>query len=119
MFCCRRSEQTIEYTAVSYAWGTPEFTECLEVASSSSGKSMMKITPIVDTMLRHLRSPSKTRFLWVDAICFNQSDESEKAHQVPQMGSIYKEAKDVRIWLGVGTTRTSWLFSLFRGVSKG
>jgi hypothetical protein len=39
--------------------------------------------------------------LWIDAICIDQATMKEKNHQVQQMGSIYKTAKEVWIWLGV------------------
>ena len=38
--------------------------------------------------------------LWVDAICINQEDQTEKGHQVSQMRDIYKGADEVLIWLG-------------------
>ncbi|KAK8009676.1 hypothetical protein PG989_000609 [Apiospora arundinis] len=60
----------------------------------------LNITPTVDTLLRHFRAPTHVLYLWIDAVCLNQYDTSEKAHQIPQMGQIYREATDVKIWLG-------------------
>jgi hypothetical protein len=37
---------------------------------------------------------------WVDALCINQDDAQEKAHQVGMMGSIYSNATYTYIWLG-------------------
>lgn len=39
-------------------------------------------------------------FLWVDAICINQTDISERNHQVRMMASIYKSASRTISWLG-------------------
>ncbi len=39
-------------------------------------------------------------YLWVDAICINQSDPDERGHQVRLMDRIYSEADCVSIWLG-------------------
>jgi predicted AAA+ superfamily ATPase len=39
--------------------------------------------------------------LWVDTLSINQDDNREKAHQIRQMGEIYKEAATVLIWLDV------------------
>ena len=40
------------------------------------------------------RLPTKEpRLLWIDAICINQEDKSERNHQVAQMGRIYAQAK--------------------------
>jgi hypothetical protein len=38
--------------------------------------------------------------LWIDAICIDQFNLSERNHQVRQMGHIYKSAQQVLIWLG-------------------
>ncbi|KAF1993408.1 hypothetical protein P154DRAFT_417563, partial [Amniculicola lignicola CBS 123094] len=55
----------------------------------------------VAKMLQYLRFPDKRqRFLWIDALCVSQDDYMEKEKQVNRMGSIYREAKRVLIWLG-------------------
>lgn len=38
--------------------------------------------------------------VWVDAICINQDDLSERANQVKLMHKIYRTASTVKIWLG-------------------
>lgn len=38
--------------------------------------------------------------IWIDALCINQLDVSERNHQVEQMGDIYSRAESVQIWLG-------------------
>ena len=48
----------------------------------------------------HLRSKGVLR-LWVDAVCINQEDVSEKNQQILLMGSIYKRAREVISWVGV------------------
>lgn len=40
-------------------------------------------------------------FIWIDAICIDQSDSTEKATQVPLMSEIYRQALQVNVWLGV------------------
>jgi hypothetical protein len=57
------------------------------------------------------RRPSReARVLWVDAICINQDDISERNHQVAQMGGIYSMASTVRVWLGPGDADSSAAF---------
>ena len=51
--------------------------------------------------LRHLRQPSRSRTLWINAICINQKDNDEKSIQIQQMAIIYKSARRVVIWLGL------------------
>ncbi|UPX20767.1 uncharacterized protein EKO05_0010988 [Ascochyta rabiei] len=38
--------------------------------------------------------------LWIDALCIDQTNLSERNHQVAQMGEIYSSAKSVHAWLG-------------------
>ncbi|KAF2491139.1 hypothetical protein BU16DRAFT_144507 [Lophium mytilinum] len=40
------------------------------------------------------------RIFWIDAVCIDQKNNEEKSHQVKMMGSIYKRAQTVLIWLG-------------------
>jgi len=39
-------------------------------------------------------------WIWIDALCINQNDSSERNHQVQQMGAIFSRAKNVVSWLG-------------------
>ncbi|KAH8651056.1 hypothetical protein BX600DRAFT_528029 [Xylariales sp. PMI_506] len=38
-------------------------------------------------------------FLWVDAICINQQDLSERFHQVSMMADLYRTAEGVLAWV--------------------
>lgn len=113
----RRSEQDQTYSAVSYAWGKPEFSRHLNMRCGDS-PSYLRITPNVEDLMRRLRAPGEPRYLWIDAICLNQADELEKAQQVPLMGCIYEEARDVHIWLGPENPMTAELFTFFREVCR-
>lgn len=52
--------------------------------------------------LRRLRAGSAKLdgWVWVDAVCINQSDMAERASQVAMMGSIYAGAEMVIAWVG-------------------
>ena len=104
-----RTDASMYYETVSYAWGMQTPTESLFLEKNTSE---IKITKNVDCILRNLRRSSVTRSLWIDALCLNQDDKDEKSVQVPLMGKIYAQAKKVHIWLGdsdEGTTKT-WAF---------
>lgn len=113
-----RADNSRHYSAVSYAWGAPDFSRVLVCASDdaqSGSESYLSITPHVDALLRHLRKPSKRVYLWIDALCLNQQDGAEKGQQVPLMGQIYRDAKKVHIWLGEDPGRVApSVFALFR-----
>jgi tetratricopeptide (TPR) repeat protein len=52
------------------------------------------------TALLYLRSETKDRILWIDAICINQNSLSERNSQVQLMRDIYTNAQRTIIWLG-------------------
>jgi len=64
------------------------------------------ITQNLGDALRSLRLPDRSRLLWVDAICINQSDNVEKSAVVATMGDIYRNAETVAIFLGIPTDRS-------------
>jgi hypothetical protein len=54
--------------------------------------------------LKNLRDHHGVRTIWVDAICINQKNDSEKNMQIPLMKEIYGKARKVYIWLGESKT---------------
>ncbi len=87
----------VEYEALSYVWGKTEFSNTLHLPGGC-----LMITDNLASALRRLRLSDKSRILWADAVCINQSDDAEKGRQVAQMASIYKDATKVVAWLGEG-----------------
>ncbi|KAK4218626.1 heterokaryon incompatibility protein-domain-containing protein [Rhypophila decipiens] len=83
-----------EYEALSYTWGNAGSVGQIWVA----GKAL-QVTPTVEAALYHLSSYTKSRFLWIDQVCINQSDNSEKERQIPLMRQIYQNSSNVIIWL--------------------
>lgn len=99
------------YEAISYTWGTPEFSETLLLheahgSNTDSGQEeepppkAFHITRNLHSGLLRFRDAVKVRRLWVDAVCINQSDDVEKSIQIPLMEKIYSRAKRVLVWLG-------------------
>ena len=83
------------YEALSYTWGTSEKRKTIYL----NGKPL-KVTLNLYVALQYLRYPSKSRCLWVDAVCINQSNIRERNHQVQRMRDIYASASQVLVWLG-------------------
>jgi hypothetical protein len=104
------------YTAVSYAWGEPDFSLSL---LCNGDRSVLSITSNLESLLLQLRRKSDPPYLWIDAICLNQDDKNEIAAQIPYMGEIFGRARKVRIWLGNGDENNSnaLVFTFLRAVS--
>ena len=83
------------YCALSYVWG--ESLECYKISVDQKEKW---VTQKLYKAMQHLRSPVETFTVWIDAICINQLDSSEKSAQVRKMQEIYGRSKEVLIWLG-------------------
>jgi hypothetical protein len=84
-----------DYCALSYAWGDTSATSSI----ICDGQSIM-ISPRLQEGIRNVFTATACRLLWVDAICINQSDDTEKAVQVAKMHHIYQKATSVYVWLG-------------------
>ncbi|KAF4624739.1 hypothetical protein G7Y89_g13429 [Cudoniella acicularis] len=91
----------IPYQALSYTWGSTE-----NAAEITIKDCKMRVTENLHSALLHLRLEDTDRILWIDAICINQENLQERAHQVKQMGDIYRKAEEVLIWLGQATDET-------------
>ena len=89
------------YEALSYHWGDGEPTE--EITLNTKGKDFpdpFMVRPNLASALRQLRYRDRPRYLWIDAICINQDDNSERNVQVALMDGVYKGASEVCVWLG-------------------
>lgn len=116
------------YEAISYCWGGSRTvdiqlscpnhlgngTRPLESVSAQKHSSKFPITANLESALRHLRRPNKSRVLWADAICINQEDEVEKSHQVRLMDQIYKKCRGCLIWLGEAANDSDYAMDLIR-----
>ncbi|KAI0150158.1 heterokaryon incompatibility protein-domain-containing protein [Xylariaceae sp. FL1272] len=92
-----RLTPSLSYKALSYSWQN-DGTFASELIFCNA--KPMSISANLHAALRRLRSPNGYVRLWVDAICINQKDDVERAHQVGMMKEIYENSKEVLIWLG-------------------
>ena len=61
------------------------------------------------------------KFMWIDAICINETDFEERADQLLMMCNIYSSAERVIVWLGKDTSDIQslrWLQDEFGPVFK-
>ncbi|KAH8601549.1 heterokaryon incompatibility protein-domain-containing protein [Bisporella sp. PMI_857] len=83
------------YEALSYTWGDARQTAPIVVDGHE-----VQVTKNLHDALTHIREDSIDTFLWIDALCINQSDNAEKGDQVGQMRDIYSDAAKTILWLG-------------------
>jgi Heterokaryon incompatibility protein (HET) len=85
------------YEAISYVWGSNEKPHTL-----MTSQGFISITVSLDRALRRIRLTTTARWLWVDAVCINQSDvemNEEKPMQIAMMSEIYRKASRTIIYL--------------------
>ncbi|KAK0646909.1 heterokaryon incompatibility protein-domain-containing protein [Cercophora newfieldiana] len=97
-----------KYTAISYVWGPPEPSRLIRI-----GGRVVKVRQNLFALLNQLRSDSENP-LWIDALCINQEDISERNSQVQLMGDIYSNAEYVISWLGEESDDSKSAFKLIR-----
>ncbi|OQV11277.1 hypothetical protein CLAIMM_15137 [Cladophialophora immunda] len=94
------------YSTLSYAWGNQAEKATIMIAGKAFDASAT-----VDDALRKVRlltrSDSKSGDgrprIWIDQICINQSDISERNCQVSRMQDIYKSGRECFVYLGKGS----------------
>jgi hypothetical protein len=70
------------------------------IRSNDEEQMFVKVTQNLASALVPLRHVTEPRVFWIDALCINQQDESEKSSQVVRMSDIYRLADRVIVWLG-------------------
>ncbi|KAF9872461.1 heterokaryon incompatibility [Colletotrichum karsti] len=83
------------YEALSYTWGNRKADSPITI----NGHSYLIRKNLHDALVA-LRQSHSSRTLWIDAICIDQSKDTERSHQVWQMKNIYRDASRVKVWLG-------------------
>ncbi|RYP59738.1 hypothetical protein DL770_010148 [Monosporascus sp. CRB-9-2] len=100
---CRIHEHAMsdlpQYEALSYAWGTGPINRRIVITEGGFFRRL-DVKECLYSALWRLRHDSKSRFLWVDAICINQENMAERSSQVRIMREIYTRCLRVVIWLG-------------------
>lgn len=72
-----------DFEALSYTWGSAE--DMHHIYVGEVGSVTLPVTQNLAVALPYLRYADRPRNLWIDAICVNQSDLSERSSQVKKM----------------------------------
>jgi len=73
------------FDALSYVWGDPSAIKEIQFCGLSR-----LVTENLFEALTRLREEGDSKWIWIDALCINQDDKTEKNHQVPLMRQIYR-----------------------------
>ncbi|KAH7081458.1 heterokaryon incompatibility protein-domain-containing protein, partial [Paraphoma chrysanthemicola] len=96
-------ERKVSYNALSYEWGSEDAPQHWIRINKGHFKIRHNLWEFLRMAVAKLHVLSEVEFaepLWIDAICINQKALLERAHQVKQMGDIYRCARAVFVWLG-------------------
>lgn len=91
------------YLAMSYAWGAPNEPK-KHIFINGHRHEVTGNLHAGLTQFRKMEYFRQGRKIWIDAICINQSEakanKNEKKAQLKLMGSIYRNAGNIIVWLG-------------------
>ncbi|KAH7385588.1 heterokaryon incompatibility protein-domain-containing protein [Phaeosphaeria sp. MPI-PUGE-AT-0046c] len=111
-------DEEFEFQALSYAWGEDKAENIVQLSNLPSNESgsatqdtdfdvsiwkRSETFPIRQNpfhALRRIRLVDSYTWVWVDAICMDQSNDDEKSEQLQKMLKIYSSAYNVIAWLG-------------------
>lgn len=88
----------LHWYALSYVWGKQTADQKILL-----NEQEFLVTPNLLAALKAIHknvNPGDDIWIWVDAICIDQSNGDEKSVQVPHMGTVYSQASVVMIWFG-------------------
>ncbi|KAM0690783.1 hypothetical protein Q7P36_009552 [Cladosporium allicinum] len=88
-------QNTSQFVAISWFWGDAKQRDKMELDGIP-----LDIPFNAKCALRDLRDSVHSKRLWIDAVCINQDDKSERASQILLMSDIYSQAALTYVWLG-------------------
>lgn len=111
--CTLRADTS--FKALSYTWRPDKPHHTVDC-----GRSTLEIGHNLWSALRHIRDESLEQHVWIDAICIDQSNNSERAQQVQMMRQIYEAAEETIVWLGMAQVESdaAQVFELLEKLSK-
>lgn len=94
------ADHTKDYKALSWVWGQVEGDEQEIFILDQQNKYSVPVRPNLASALRYIRDPRKKVVLWVDILCINQTDITERSAQLSIITTIFRRAAEVIVWLG-------------------
>ncbi|CZR58567.1 uncharacterized protein PAC_08459 [Phialocephala subalpina] len=118
-----------KFEALSYTWGSNADRDTLFVLDEEQNDGyyagqnpgprwQLDVTQNLAIALKHLRYDDRTRRMWIDAICINQHNVTERNEQVRRMKNIYKVAHRVVAWLGPSSSGSGFALSTLEHIGR-
>jgi len=101
------------FEALSYVWGPRDNPAFVWI-----GERMLPVTQNLAIALRHLRYNDEDAMFWIDAICIDQSNTTERSRQVALMKDIFCLAPMVVFWLGPEGDDSSYALELIHNLGE-
>jgi hypothetical protein len=89
---------TTSYLCLSYVWGKEEEGQWI---SLNGQRFWIRNNLWQFLQSARLKPHIRNEWLWIDALSIDQVNNTEKNHQVQQMGRVFRNATRVISWLGV------------------
>jgi Heterokaryon incompatibility protein (HET) len=106
-------DNAASYEALSYVWGSEEHPRAIHL-----DELIFYVTQNLHIALTALRSTNHDRLIWIDALCINQLDTTERNHQVRLMTETYSGAERTMVWLGEGDETVNRFFQHLTAFSR-
>ncbi|CAN9359746.1 unnamed protein product [Alternaria alternata] len=96
----RHASTQSTYICLSYVWGEEQTPRWIRLGGRRG--RLFQVRQNLHAFLASAREKPHicSEWLWIDALCIDQSNNSERSHQVQQMGQIFSHAVKVISWLG-------------------
>ena len=102
-----------KYKALSYEWGSTDSVNEIVVNDRK-----LRIRDNLWWALNYLRKDDCEIVIWIDAICIDQSNLSERNYQVELMREIFTCAILVEAWIGLGSEGSAKVFEILRELNR-
>ncbi|KAF2844975.1 HET-domain-containing protein [Plenodomus tracheiphilus IPT5] len=122
IYCSLKSAEPwindMKYVCLSYCWGVPTDGKQIFVRSGDGNYQPMDVTDNLYNALQGLRASPISVLYWIDAICIDQTNVTERGEQVGLMRDIYNKAAGVVVWLGPSTERLTAAVRIISNISE-
>lgn len=103
-----------KHDALSYVWGSPGGKSRIIQVDDQS----FEIGVNLHCALKNLRHADRARILWVDALCIDQSNTTERNFQLPLMREIYQNAVCTVCFLGPAYKSTRDMYTMLEELAQ-